>query len=77
MFLSTGLFNSVAAKLESPLSVTPTATVVDSANLNDSDLVQYNYSDFSYVDHRIKLYLYQHLFKNDEQLLLLLKVFNV
>ncbi|XP_075230458.1 uncharacterized protein LOC142329667 isoform X3 [Lycorma delicatula] len=64
-----GLFRSVTSKLESP-----TLTTIDSRHLNNSDLVHYNYCDFSYIDHRIKLYLYQQLFKNDdEQLILLLK----
>lgn len=62
------LLNSVNSKLESPdgtkAAVTPT-------NL-DNDRVCYNYTNFSEVDHRIKLFLYEKLFENDDEELILL-----
>jgi len=63
------LLQSVGSKLPSKSS----EKVLESALRNDR--VKYSYTDFSVVDHRVKLYLYLHVFQHkQEELLFLLRV---
>jgi hypothetical protein len=62
------LLQSVGSKLPSKSS----EKVLESALRNDR--VKYSYTDFSVVDHRVKLYLYLHVFQHkQEELLFLLR----
>jgi hypothetical protein len=70
-----GLLQNVGSKLpsKSPEKVTESSSNREIAIGNDR--VKYSYTDFSVVDHRVKLHLYLHVFQQEqEELLLLLRV---
>jgi hypothetical protein len=69
------LLQSVGSKLPSK----PSEKVLESSSSSETatrnDRVKYSYTDFSVVDHRVKLYLYLHVFQHEEEeLLFLLRV---
>ncbi|XP_069674529.1 serine/threonine-protein kinase 11-interacting protein isoform X2 [Periplaneta americana] len=67
-----GLLQSVGSKL---ISKSPEKSIDHSEmreNVSGNDRVKYSYIDFSAVDHRVKLYLYLHLFQQEQEDLLFL-----
>lgn len=69
------LLQSVGSKLPSK----PSEKVLESSSSSETalknDRMKYSYTDFSVVDHRVKLYLYLHVFQHEqEELLFLLRV---
>ena len=71
----TGLLQNVGSKLAPKSS----DKVQESQNSKESDIksnkVNYSYTDFSLVDHRVKLYLYLHIFQQEgEELVFLIRV---
>jgi len=69
------LLQSVGSKLPSKSSEKVLESSSNSETALRNDRVKYSYTDFSVVDHRVKLYLYLHVFQHEqEELLFLLRV---
>ena len=69
------LLQSVGSKLPSKSSDKFLESSSSSETAIRNDRVKYSYTDFSVVDHRVKLYLYLHVFQHEqEELLFLLRV---
>jgi hypothetical protein len=70
-----GLLQSVGSKLSSRPSEKILESYDNRQTVIGSDRVKYSYTDFSVVDHRVKLHLYLHVFQQEqEDLLFLLRV---
>jgi hypothetical protein len=70
-----GLLQSVGSKLSSRTSEKVLESSDNRETVTGNDKVKYSYTDFSVVDHRVKLHLYLHVFQQEkEDLLFLLRV---
>jgi hypothetical protein len=70
-----GLLQSVGSKLSSKSPEKVFEYSESGEAVTGNDRVKYSYTDFSVVDHRLKLHLYLHVFQQEqEELLFLLRV---
>ncbi len=67
MCVWSGLLEKVDKKLAVSDGLKSITSVVDNS-------IQYSYSDFQQVDHRLRLYFLQELLESDEELLLVVRV---
>ncbi|PNF20932.1 hypothetical protein B7P43_G10561 [Cryptotermes secundus] len=67
-----GLLQSVGSKLPSKSSENVIESSDSRGAVIGNDGVKYSYSDFSIVDHRVKLHLYLHVFQQEQEELLFL-----
>lgn len=67
-----GLLQSVGSKLPSKSSDKVIESSDSKGTVIGNDKVKYSYTDFSVVDHRVKLHLYLHVFQQEQEELLFL-----